>query len=243
MPHMWKTVLYVETVNSIRSRSCALTPNFFSGLEQMWVFFSIQRSDLMSKWRLAGTFNDSPCSVSGWLTPRHVGGGTGEHTFPGQLAAQGGGEPAAASVTLAELKQTEKDLERQRAAGSGSQRAGEHNVVMHDYISQRTVPAWRPDRKTHLYALVCLFFFTTDRAICASAKWLLYSPPTMLMLSQGSLLSNDKKIVVIISLTPFSGWHTRSFIFYCCLLFLSATSWLHKSLCNTCLGYRTFVEE
>ena len=104
--------------------------------------------------------------------------GTGEHTFPGQLAAQGCSEPAAASVTLAELKQTEKDLERQRAAGSGSQRAGEHNVVMHDYISQYTVPVcdWQLDRKTHLYALVYSSSLRTG-AIYASAKWVLYFPP------------------------------------------------------------------
>lgn len=37
-----------------------------------------------------------------WLIDMgYVGDGTGEHTFPGQLAAQGCKEPAAAQVTLA----------------------------------------------------------------------------------------------------------------------------------------------
>lgn len=52
-----------------------------------------------------------------------VGGGTGEHTFPGQLATQGCRGPAAQQLTLAKPEQTEKDLERQRGA-----ELGEHNV-------------------------------------------------------------------------------------------------------------------
>lgn len=55
---------------------------------------------------------------------RTVGAGTGEHTFPGQLATQGRGEPAAERVTLAKPEQTEKDLGRHSgAAGSDTQKS------------------------------------------------------------------------------------------------------------------------
>lgn len=57
-----------------------------------------------------------PCSVTVWLTLGDIRGGTGEHTFPGRLAAQGCREPAVKRVTLVKLEQTESDLERQRCS-------------------------------------------------------------------------------------------------------------------------------
>lgn len=66
----------------------------------------------------------------------YVGSGTGEHTFPGQLAAQGCREPSAAWMTLDKPEQTEGNLERQRGSGALVLIAGLHNVVIQDYTSQ-----------------------------------------------------------------------------------------------------------
>lgn len=100
----------------------------------------------------------------------YVGGGTGEHTFPGQLAAQGCGEPSAARLTLATPEQTQADLERQR--GSGTWRSQGWGNIMQQcaaiYHSKQEPRdgGWQPTEKqviflifAHVYRSSLCFFF------------------------------------------------------------------------------------
>lgn len=101
----------------------------------------------MTWWQNATAVNGSPACVPAWVTVGYVGSGTGEHTFPGQLAAQGCREPSAAWVTLdprISRSRQRKTLRDSGEAGSGALvlNAGLHHVLMHDYTSQHSNAMW-----------------------------------------------------------------------------------------------------
>lgn len=117
----WKVashILQPETLDRIYICSEPVAFLLFSMLGLEWKSF-VFRLNLL-EWPnvpVAAHWNikRQPRSVSYWLTLRHIGGGTGEHTFPGQLASQGCRGPAAVRPTLVQPDQTERDLERQQS--------------------------------------------------------------------------------------------------------------------------------
>lgn len=126
----------------IRAYICCLALIFLLFLNFFW--FS---SRGVTWWQNATAVNGSPARVPAWVTVGYVGSGTGEHTFPGQLEAQGCREPSAAWVTLdprISRSRQRKTLRDSGEAGSGALvlNAGLHHVLMHNYTSQHSSAMW-----------------------------------------------------------------------------------------------------